>query len=88
MYTSVLLSSKLYQMIWSSKGTLDRLMFNRSIKKEEHKQFILVHPYSRATFSLPYHTSKENFTKIFNCTITISHTVLTPCKNQEHHWTI
>jgi len=37
MYTSVLLSSKLYQMIWSSKGTLDLPMFNNSIKQGASK---------------------------------------------------
>jgi len=58
----------------------------RMVKREEHKQFILVHPSSMVTSSLPCPTSKENFTKTFNCTITINHTVLTPCKNQEHHW--
>jgi len=38
MYTWVLLSSKLYQMIWSSKGTLNRPMFNTYKKKEKEKE--------------------------------------------------
>jgi len=57
-------------------------------RKRRHKQFILVHPSSRATSSLLYPTSKESFTKSINCTITINHTILTPRKNQEHHWII
>jgi len=52
------------------------------VKKERHKQFILVHPSSRATSSLLCTSTKESSTKSINCSLTINQTIPNPCKNQ------
>jgi len=58
------------------------------VKKKRHKQFILVHSFSRTTSSLPCPSNKESSTKSINCTIPIIHTVFTPCKNQDTIWVL
>jgi len=74
-----------YQQIPMGNARTDQ-NWKRKVKKNITQSIILVHPSSRATSSLLCPSSKESSTKSINCSITINHTIPTPCKNQETHW--
>jgi len=85
-YATIKVKPKQFTHIGSGQRKNSNENVREGLRKKKYKQFILVHLFSKTTSSLSCHTNKESFTKTFNCTITINHTVLTSCRNQEHPW--